>query len=140
MISAISSALASTHLGATLARLDIGSTGSAKLRVYSTAISPGPGAHSDTPMCVVVLPRPCGVLSGAQLTLASAEAALVMVSGTPRWVELVAADDVVLHIGDVTDAAHDGFYKAAGAATPDGDNSPFFLAGGILSLGEIVLT
>lgn len=135
MISQSTTALTSTQLLATLARLDEGSTGSAKIRIHSTLVAPVAG---DTPMATVFLPRPCGSVSGTQLTLAVAEPALVMVAGIPRWAELVAADDVVLHIGDVTDSVGSGFYKVTGAETPPGETSPYFAAGGLLSLGAVV--
>lgn len=129
-----------TQLAAVLARLDIGITGAAAIRVYSTALQDPIGVHSDAPMATVSLTRPSGSVSSAGLTLTVGPAALVMSSGFPRWAELVAADGAVLHVGDVTDAVGDGFYRAAGADTPPGETSPYFVAGGLLSLGSVVLT
>lgn len=140
MISFGASALRQTQLAATLARLDIGATGAASVRVYSTTLPDPIGTHSDVPMCTHVLARPSGVVSPAGLTLAAGLPALVMTPGLPRWAELVAADGVVLHVGDVTDVLGDGFWKAAGADTPPGETSPYFFAGGLLSLGAVVLT
>jgi hypothetical protein len=139
VISQGTAALAAAQMAATLDRLDTGA-GTARVRVYSTTMPLTPGAHSDTPMSTVVLPKPAGAIVGATLVLASAEPALVMTAGTPRWAELVAADGVLLHAGDVTDAAHDGFWRVSGADTPEGETSPPFQAGGLLSLGAVVLT
>ena len=140
MISQISDALAEVQIAATLARLDVGSSGNAEVRVYSTTMPEAVGAHTDTPMSTVQLPRPCGTISGGLLTLIPADAGLVMTSGIPRWAELVAADGQVLHMGDVTDTEHDGFWKVSGADTPEGETSPYFAAGGMLSLGSVVLS
>lgn len=139
MINMPAAALLAAHLQATLDRLNAGS-GTASVRVYSTSIPAGPGAHSDTPMAAVTLPSPAGTISGGTLTLAAGEAGLVMTAGIPRWAELVAADGTVLHVGDVTDADHDGFWRVSGADTPEGETSPYFAAGGLLSLGTVVLT
>jgi hypothetical protein len=79
-------------------------------------------------------------VDGGALTLALSGSGLVMTSGLPRWAELVAADGAVLQIGDVTDEDHDGFWQVGGAETPDGETSPYFSAGGLLSLGSVVLT
>lgn len=132
--------LAHAQMAATLARLDIGSTGSASVRVYSTPIPTAVGEHADTPMSTVALARPSGVVDAGALTLAPVEAGLVMTAGHPRWAELVAADGAVLHMGDVTDTDHDGFWRVSGATTPEGETSPYFAAGGLLSLGTVVLT
>lgn len=136
MISLGSPTLASVQLAATLNRLGAG----ASIRVYSTTIPVAPGAHTDTPMSTIPLANPAGSMAGAELTITPVSAALVMSSGLPRWAELVAGDGAVLHLGDVTDVAGDGFYQAAGAATPDGETSPSFVAGGLLSLGSVVFT
>lgn len=134
MISLATPALATAQLEAALARLDAGA-GNARMRVFSTLTPP---EASDTPMCELTLPKPCGAVSGAQLTLAAPDAALVMVAGLPRWAVLVAGDGVALHVGDVTDDAGDGFYKVTGADTPPGETSPYFAAGGLLSMGSVV--
>lgn len=139
MISLHGAELLVAHLAATLARLDAG-PGTAHVRVYSTPLPDVPSTHTDTPMATLVLPKPCGAISGTTLVLTPGEAALVMAAGHPRWAELVAADGALLHVGDVTDAAHDGFWRAAGADTPEGETSPYYAAGGLLSLGAVVLT
>ncbi len=139
MINMPATALLAAHLQATLDRLDAGS-GTASIRVYSTSIPITPGAHGNTPMATIVLPKPCGTIVGATLVLTPGEPALVMTAGHPRWAELMAADGAVLHVGDVTDASHDGFWRAAGADTPEGETSPYYAAGGLLSLGAVVLT
>lgn len=140
MISLGSTALVDAQLAATLARLDVGSSGTAEVRVYSTTMPEAVGAHTDTPMSTVLLQRPSGVLDSGALTLAPGDPALVMSAGIPRWAELVAADGQVLHMGDVTDTEHDGFWKVSGADTPEGETSPYFAAGGMLSLGSVVLS
>lgn len=132
--------LAHAQMAATLDRLDIGSSGAASVRVYSTSIPVDPAAHADTPMSTVALARPAGVVDAGALTLTPAEAGLVMTAGHPRWAELVAADGAVLHVGDVTDVDHDGFWRVSGADTPEGETSPYFAAGGLLSLDTVVLT
>lgn len=134
MISLGTSALAAVQLAAALDRLDAGA-GTTQIRVFSTVPQPVPG---DVPMCVLSLPKPCGTITGAQLTLAAPDAALVMAAGFPRWAVLVAGDGVALHVGDVTDDAGDGFYKVTGADTPPGETSPYFAAGGLLSMGSVV--
>lgn len=139
MISMGAYQLAVAQMAATLTRLDAGA-GTAQVRVYSTPMPEVPGAHTDTPMATIVLPKPCGTIVGATLVLTPGEPALVMTAGHPRWAELMAADGAVLHVGDVTDASHDGFWRAAGADTPEGETSPYFAAGGLLSLGAVVLT
>lgn len=139
MINLPAAALLAAHLQTTLDRLDTG-TGTAGVRVYSTSIPETPGAHSDTPMATVTLPSPAGTISGGMLTLTAGEAGLVMTAGIPRWAELVAADGTVLHMGDVTDTDHDGFWRVSGATTPEGETSPYFAAGGLLLLGTVVLT
>lgn len=140
MISRTTATLATAHIAATLARLDLGGPAPAGVRVYSTPVPAANGSHSDTPMCTVALFNPAGVIDGATLVLSPAGPGLVMTAGHPRWAELVAADGAVLHVGDVTDADHDGFWRVSGATTPEGETSPFFAAGGLLSLGTVVLT
>lgn len=139
MISMAASALTAVQIAATLSRLDQGA-GTVQIRVYATTPPASPGSHTDTPMATVVLPKPCGTITDGALTLTAGDAALVLLGGFPRWAELVAGDGSVLHLGDVTDADGDGFYKAAGADTPSGETSPYYLAGGLLSLGAVVLT
>lgn len=140
MLSIVGDVLQQVQLAATLSRLDIGTEGAAEVRFYATSVPATLGGHSDSPMATTVLGRPCGVLSSAGLTLAASAPGLVMQGGTPRWAELVAADGAVLHMGDVTDTDHDGFWRVSGADTPEGETSPYFAAGGLLSLGTVVLT
>lgn len=139
MISLGTGVLATAQLSATLTRLNNGAS-TPRVHVYSTAIPTVPGAHSDTPMATVLLPMPAGAIIGSSLVLAPADPALVITAGTPRWAELIAADGVLLHVGDVTDAAHDGFWRVSGSDTPEGETSPPFQAGGLISLGLVVLT
>lgn len=139
MINLPAPALLAAHLQATLTLLDAGA-GIASIRIYSTSPPATPGGHSDTPMCTVTLDKPSGTISGGALTISAVAAGMVLTAGIPRWAELVAADGSVLHMGDVTDTEHDGFWHVSGADTPEGETSPYFAAGGLLSLGTVVLT
>jgi len=139
-MSITSAALATAHLTATLAMMDSGSTGStggAKLKLYSSLAQPAPG---DAAMCTIHLARPSAVVSGASLILSAPEPGLVMTAGMPRWGVLEGADGTALHTGDVSDAEHDGFYKVSGAQTPPGETTPMFQAGATVTLGAVVYT
>ena len=130
----IAPALVLAQLQATLARLDA-QEGHARIRLYSTERPTGTG-QGGTPMVEVALARPAGTITAQgvlQLTPADPAGTMVLESGTPRWGELVAADGAVLADGNVTDAAHGGCFQVAGAATPEGDTSPMFYAGGLVA-------
>lgn len=129
------------QLAATVVFADAG-TANARVRLYSTARPTAPGEHTDTPMSEVVLAKPCATVSGGVLTLHPLDAggAMVLSAGIPRWGEWVNGSGVLIVDGTVTDDAHDGDFKVAGGATPDGDNSPLLFAGGLVLLGETSLT
>lgn len=129
------------QLQATVDRLDVGSA-NACVRLYKSA-RPAALGQPDTPMAVVTLARPCGIVSEDGLLVlqpADLVGTMVLESGQPRWAELVAGDGTVLLDGGVTDAAHDGCFQVSGAATPEGDDSPMFYAGALLTLAPTALT
>ena len=136
----VAPALVLAQLQATLARLDA-QEGHARIRLYSTE-RPADMGQGGTPMVEVALARPAGTITAQgllQLTPADPAGAMVLESGTPRWCELVAADGAVLADGNVTDAAHGGCFQVAGAPTPEGDTSPMFYAGGLVTLTATTL-
>ena len=139
MISLGAPALVEAQLAATIARADAGA-GHAELRVYSTAMPTQAGAHGDAPMCVIALDKPCAELVDGALVFLPTQAAMVTAAGLPRWAEWVAGDGAQLHVGDVTDRDHDGFYRVEGAATPVGESSPMFYAGGLMTVSTSALT
>lgn len=137
----VSSALQQVQLQATAHRLDVGS-GHAKVVVYKVAPSTEQGVPSDV-MAEVLLAKPAGVVNpNGDLVLQADNPAgtMVLQAGIPRWAQLVAADGAVLVDGGVTDAEHDGCFQVSGAATPEGDTSPMFYAGVLLTLAPTALT
>ena len=139
----ISSTLALAQLAATLARLDQGSSGNARVQLYTTTRPASIAtAHSDTPQATVVLARPCGAIVSGVLVLYPQDmaGATVAAAGIPRWGELLAADGTLLVVGDVTDLDHGGFFRVGGAQTPEGETSPMFYAGAKVQLGTTALS
>lgn len=137
----IGPATAAAQLVATLARADQGA-GHASVRLYATARPASIAApHSDTPQSTIALAKPCGAIADGVLTLHPQDAAgtLILQAGIPRWAEWVAADGAVLARGRVTDMDHDGAFRIEGAATPEGEDSPLFFAGGLVQLGVTAL-
>lgn len=128
-------ALLLAQLQATLARLDIGATGNAAVRLYTTA-RPDTMGVSPAHWLEIPLARPAGVIADGLLVLQPQNAAGVMVlaSGIPRWAELVAADGAVLAEGGVTAAGVGGCFEVAGGTVPEGEVAPQFYAGGIVTL------
>ena len=136
----VSSALARTQLQATLTRLDAG-TGNALVRLYATARPDDLGTPA-APMAEIPLAKPCGLITVdglLDLMPATGEGVMVLQSGIPRWGELVAGDGVVLADGGVTDADHGGCFQVAGGKTAEGDDSPMFYAGGLITLSGTAL-
>ena len=133
----IGEATAAAQLAATLARADLG-PGQASVRLYVT-VRPATIAapHGDTPQATIMLAKPCGAVAAGVLTLQPQDAGgtLIVQAGIPRWAEWVAADGAVLARGRVTDMDHDGAFRIEGAATPAGEDSPLFFAGGLVQLG-----
>ncbi len=130
--------LSAAHIAATLERLDDG-PGYAEIRLYSTAMPETPVAHGDTPMATLVLPKPCGAVVAGVLVLAAPPQAMVMSDGLPRWGEVIAADGAFMWQADATDKDHDGFFQLEGAPTPDGETSPMYYAGGMITLGTTAI-
>ncbi|MGE6213326.1 hypothetical protein [Comamonas aquatica] len=128
-------ALLLAQLQATLTRLDIGATGNAAVRLYTTA-RPDTMGVSTAPWLEIPLARPAGVIADGLLVLQPQNAAGVMVlaGGIPRWAELVAADGAVLAEGGVTAAGVGGCFEVAGGTVPEGEVAPQFYAGGIVTL------
>lgn len=136
-------AMRAAQLAALVAAADVGD-GNACVRIYRTARGSGMGLQLADMMVEVPLDKPCGTLQAdgtLALNVASSAVAGVMVlqSGIPRTGELVAGDGTVLLDGGVTDAEHGGCFQVTGGATPVGDDSPQFYAGGLLSLAGAVL-
>lgn len=131
--------LSAAQMVATLARLDDG-PGFVRIRIYSTAIPETPGSHSDTPQATFTLPKPCGAVVAGVLVFAAPPQAMVMSDGLPRWGEVLAADGAFMWQADATDKDHDGFFQLEGAPTPDGETSPMYYAGGMVTLGTTAVT
>ena len=131
----LSGALLLAQLQATLARLDIGTTGNACVRLYSTARPEDMGA-SPAPWLEIPLAQPAGVIADGLLVLQpqSVAGTMVLTSGVPKWAELVAADGVVLAEGGVTAEGVGGCFEVAGGTVPDGEVAPQFYAGGLVTL------
>lgn len=135
-----STMLTKAQLQGTIDRLDEGA-GNAVVRLYATARPDGLGTPA-TPMAEIPLAKPCGQITVdglLDLTPATAEGVMVLQSGIPRWGELVAADGAVLADGGVTDADHSGCFQVAGGKTAEGDDSPMFYAGGLITLSGTAL-
>ena len=128
-------ALLLAQLQATLARLNVGSEGSACVRMYTTSRPEEMGA-SPTPWLEIPLARPAGTIVDGLLVLQPQSVAGVMVltGGVPKWAELVAADGAVLAEGGVTAAGAGGCFEVAGGTVPEGEQAPQFYAGGIVTL------
>lgn len=131
----LGAALLQAQLQATLARLDIGTTGNACVRLYTTARPESMGT-SPAPWLEIPLDRPAGVIADGLLVLQPQSVAGVMVltSGVPRWAELVAADGAVLAEGGVTAEGVGGCFEVAGGTVLDGEVAPVFYAGGLVTL------
>ena len=133
-------ALARAQLQATLNRLDAGS-GNAVVRLYATT-RPADLGTTAAPMAEITLAKPCGQITVdglLDLTVETVEGVMVLETGIPRWGELVAADGVVLADGGVTNADHGGCFQVAGGKTAEGDDSPMFYAGGLITLSGTAL-
>ena len=133
--------LSHAQLVASIAAADTGA-GNARLRTYTSARPDTLGGAVDAPQSVIVLAKPCGTVVDGVLVLHAldADGAMVATTGMPRWGEWVSAGGVVLTDGTVTDMAHDGDIRLAGAETPDGETSPLLFAGGLVLLGDTALT
>ncbi|MFZ7336182.1 hypothetical protein ACLS0R_07900 [Comamonas jiangduensis] len=128
-------ALLLAQLQATLSRLDIGTTGNACVRLYTTA-RPEEMGTSPAPWLEIPLARPAGVIADGLLSLQPQSMAGVMVltGGVPKWAELVAADGAVLAEGGVTAEGVGGCFEVAGGTVPEGEVAPVFYAGGLVTL------
>lgn len=131
----LGAALLLVQLQATLARLDVGTTGNACVRMYTTARSEEIGS-SPAPWLEIPLARPVGVIADGLLVLQPQDASgtMVLTSGMPKWAELVAADGAVLAEGGVTAEGVGGCFEVAGGTVPEGELAPQFYAGGIVTL------
>lgn len=131
----LGAALLLAQLQATLARLDIGTTGNACVRLYTTARPEEMGA-SPAPWLEIPLARPAGVITDGLLVLQpqSVAGTMVLTSGVPKWAELVAADGAVLAEGGVTAEGVGGCFEVAGGQVPEGEVAPMFYAGGLVTL------
>ncbi|WP_260673705.1 hypothetical protein [Comamonas aquatica] len=131
----LGAALLLAQLQATLARLDIGTTGNACVRLYTTA-RPEEMGVSPAPWLEIPLARPAGMIAEGLLVLQpqSVAGTMVLTSGVPRWAELVAADGAVLAEGGVTAEGVGGCFEVAGGTVPDGEVAPVFYAGGLVTL------
>lgn len=131
----LSGALLLAQLQATLVRLDIGTTGNACVRMYTTP-RPEEMGVSPAPWLEIPLARPAGVIADGVLVLQPQNAAgtMVLSSGVPKWAELVAADGVVLAEGGVTAEGVGGCFEVAGGTVPEGEVAPMFYAGGLVTL------
>ena len=131
----LGAALLLAQLQATLARLDIGTTGNACVRIYITA-RPDEMGSSPVPWLEIPLARFAGVIADGLLVLQKQSVAgtMVLTSGVPKWAELVAADGVVLAEGGVTAEGVGGCFEVAGGTVPDGEVAPVFYAGGLVTL------
>ena len=123
------------QLQATLARLDIGATGNACVRLYTTA-RPEDMGTSPAPWLEIPLARPAGTIADGLLVLQpqSVAGTMVLTSGVPKWAELVAADGAVLAEGGVTAEGVGGCFEVAGGTVPEGEVAPHFYAGGLVTL------
>lgn len=137
----IASGTSAAQLAATIVFADTGLE-NARVRIYSTTRPTVPGEHTDTPMAQVILAKPCATVAGGVLTLhpLTAGGTMVLSAGIPRWGEWVSGAGALVVDGTVTDDAHDGNFRVAGGATPDGDTSPLLFAGSLVLLGETSLT
>jgi len=131
----LGAALLLAQLQATLVRLDIGTTGNACVRIYTTA-RPEEMGVSSVPWLEIPLARPAGIITDGLLVLAPQDVAgtMVLTSGVPKWAELVATDGVVLAEGGVTAEGVGGCFEVAGGTVPEGELAPQFYAGGIVTL------
>lgn len=131
----LGAALLLAQLQATLARLDIGTTGNACVRLYTTT-RPEEMGTSPAPWLEIPLARPAGVIADGLLSLQpqSVAGTMVLTSGVPKWAELVAADGAVLAEGGVTAEGVGGCFEVAGGTVPEGEVAPHFYAGGLVTL------
>ena len=131
----LGAALLLAQLQATLARLDIGTTGNACVRLYTTT-RPEEMGVSPAPWLEIPLARPAGLIADGLLVLQpqSVAGTMVLTSGVPKWAELVAADGAVLAEGGVTAEGVGGCFEVAGGTVPDGEVAPVFYAGGLVTL------
>ncbi|MBF9267007.1 hypothetical protein I4I83_23625 [Acidovorax cattleyae] len=135
--------VALAQLEATIARADAGS-GRCRVRLHTTPPRPGSvgDAAGGTPQAEIILAKPCASIVGSALVWHAEDAggALVMLAGIPRWGVWIGASGIVVAEGSVTDAAHGGDFRVAGGTTPDGEESPLLLAGGLVVLAPSALT
>ena len=120
------------QLAATVALADTGAQPS-RIGLYT-----GPAGTGDL-LAVVTLAKPCGTVSPTGLTLhpATADGSTVLLTGIPRSGVWRSGDDVTMCVGNVTDDAHDGFFRIAGATTAAGETSPTLYQGGRVMLGDL---
>lgn len=90
MTLAISAAHNEARLNGTRTYLDTG-TGNAKVRIYS-GVRPTPGGTPTMLLVEIALAKPCGVVSGGMLTLASTDLAMVLNTGDATWARIVTAN------------------------------------------------
>lgn len=129
------------QLAATIVLADTG-VGNARVRLYTTDRPDDLGGATDTPQSEIVLAKPCATLVGGVMVLhpLNGDGAMVLLTGLPRWGELVSAAGVIVTDGSVTDLDGDGDFRVAGGETPEGETSPLLYAGGLVLLGETSLS
>lgn len=86
----VSQALIERRALAVLDFLDAG-TWPARLEIYGGE-RPGAGEEAVSPLVVIGLLKPCGVITGGALVLASPPEQLVVETGVATWARLVAGD------------------------------------------------
>ncbi|TXT38835.1 MAG: hypothetical protein FD135_2626 [Comamonadaceae bacterium] len=103
------------RLAGTLAHADTG-IGNSKLYFYATT-QPGGGADpGGDPLVVVILGKPCGVISNGVLTLSQADPSgdLITNGGAALWARHVNGNGDWMTDGSVSDSAGTGDFKLSG--------------------------
>lgn len=133
----ISSELALAQLQATIDFAD-DAPGKSVVKLYAEAIPTG----SDTPIATITLSKPCGVIASGSFSLIADDplGTLVSTSGIPKGARWEKSDGTLVARGSVTDALNGGDFTVSGGDTPVGETSPQLYAGGLVLLGDVVLT
>ena len=112
--------------------------GKSVVKLYAEA-APESG---DTPLAVITLAKPCGVIAGGSFDLIADDplGSLVTTGGVPHGARWEKSDGTLVARGSVTDAANGGDFTVSGGETPVGETSPHLYAGGLVILGEVTLS
>lgn len=129
------------QLVASIAFADAG-PGNSRIRLYADAGAATGASPVGNALADVELAKPCGTITAGvlKLNIAQTGGALVLETGTPYAAQWVNGDSKLVQAGTVTDVENAGDFTVSGGTTAPGATSPTLYAGGLVLLGNVLLT